>query len=116
MAEVSQPVARSRRTIDRPLLALAVAPVVAVAAALAVAHFVGPTGVDAAAHVYKTGLVARGQSLFWDDLWYAGSYGVAGYGVVYYLLARLVGAVPIVVLSAGLLPLRFISTCAAPGA
>ena len=32
----------------------------------------GLTGVDAAAHVYKTGLVAQGQSLAWDDLWYAG--------------------------------------------
>jgi hypothetical protein len=107
MAEVSGLRARSRRRVDRPLLVLAVAPVVAVAAALAVMHLVGPTGVDAAAHVYKTGLVARGQSLFWDDLWYAGSYGVASYGVVYYLLARLVGAAPIVVLSAGLLPMLF---------
>jgi hypothetical protein len=97
----------ARRTVDRPLLALAVAPVVAVAAALAVMHLVGLPGVDIAAHTYKTGLVAQGQSLVWDDLWYGGSYGVVSYGVVFYLLARLVGATTIVVLSAGLLPLLF---------
>ena len=67
----------------------------------------GLTGVDTAAHVYKTALVAQGQSLTWDDLWYGGSYGVAGYGVVYYVLARLLGATPIVLASAGLLPLLF---------
>ena len=107
MAEASGPQARARLRVDRRLLALAVAPVVAVAAALAVMHLVGLTGGDAAAHAYKTSLVAQGQSLVWDDLWYAGSYGIVGYGVVYYELARLVGAVPIVVLSAGLLPLLF---------
>ena len=107
MAEVSGPRTRAWRTVDRRLPTLAVAPILAVVAALAVMHFVGPTGGDTAAHVYKTGLVAHGQSLVWDDLWYAGSYGVVGYGVVYYLLASLVGAAPIVVLSAGLLPLLF---------
>ena len=83
------------------------APVVAAAALLAVLHLVGLTGVDTAAHVYKTSLVAHGQSLVWDDFWYGGAYGVVAYGVVYYLLARLVGATTVVVLSAGLLPLLF---------
>ena len=104
---MSEPDARARPRVDRQLLVLAVAPIVAVAAALAVMHLVGLTGSDAAAHLYKTGLVARGQSLVWDDLWYGGSYGIVSYGVVYYLLARLVGATSIVVLSAGLLPLLF---------
>ncbi len=92
---------------SRPLLVLALAPVAAVAAMLALMHLVGLTGVDTAAHVYKTGLVSQGRSLVWDDLWYGGSYGVVGYGVVYYLLARLVSQTPIVVASAGLLPLLF---------
>jgi hypothetical protein len=109
MADVSE--ARvGRHTVgwpSRSLLALALAPVAAVAAALAVMHLVGLTGVDTAAHVYKTALVTQGQSLTWDDLWYGGSYGVAGYGVVYYVLARFLGETPIVVAAAGLLPLLF---------
>jgi hypothetical protein len=92
---------------DPALVALAVAPVAAAAALLAFLHVVGLTGVDTAAHVYKTSLVAHGQSLVWDDFWYGGSYGVVSYGVVYYLAARVVGAAAIVVLSAGLLPLLF---------
>src|ERR1019366_1614674 len=92
---------------SRSLLALALAPVVAVAATLVVMHLVGLTGVDTAGHVYKTALVTQGQSLTWDNLWYGGSYGVAGYGVVYYVLARFLGEAPIVVAAAGLLPLLF---------
>ena len=79
----------------------------AAAALLASCTLVGLTGVDTAAHVYKTSLVAHGQSLVWDDFWYGGSYGVVSYGVVYYLAAPVVGAQAIVVLSAGLLPLFF---------
>ena len=88
-------------------MALALGSVVAVAATLAVMHLAGLTGVDAAAHAYKTALVVHGQALVWDDLWYGGSYGVAGYGVVYYLLASVVGETAIVVVAAGLLPLLF---------
>ena len=51
--------------------------------------------------------MAHGQSLVWDDFWYGGSYGIVSYGVVYYLVARVVGAQVVVVLSAGLLPLLF---------
>ncbi len=92
---------------DRTVALLAAASLAAVALALTALHLVGLPGVDAAAHAYKTGLVARRESLLWDDLWYGGSYGVVGYGVVYYLLAAAVGAVPVVLLSAGLLPPLF---------
>jgi len=98
---------RAWRAVDPGLVALAVLPVVAAAALLGFLHIVGLTGVDTAAHVYKTSLVAHGQSLVWDDYWYGGSYGVVSYGVVYYLVARVVGAQAIVVLCAGLLPLLF---------
>lgn len=92
---------------DRTPAVLAVASLAAVALALGLMHLAGLPGVDAAAHAYKTGLVARHQSLLWDDLWYCGSYGVVVYGIVYYLLAALVGAVPVVLVSAGLLPVLF---------
>ncbi len=103
MAEADGPGAR----VDRALLLLTLAPLVAVALALVALHAAGLTGVDSAAHAYKTGLVAHGQGLAWDYLWYAGSYGVLAYGAGYYLLAALVGGAPLVVASAGLLPLLF---------
>ncbi|HUK77758.1 MAG TPA: hypothetical protein VL117_09185, partial [Thermoleophilia bacterium] len=93
--------------MDPALLVLAVAPLVAVALGLVALHAAGLTGVDSAAHAYKTGLVAHGRGLVWDDLWYAGSYGVLAYGAGYYLLAALVGGAAVVVASAGLLPLLF---------
>jgi hypothetical protein len=101
------PGATTRRRVDPALLVLAVAPLVAVALGLVALHAAGLTGVDSAAHAYKTGLVAHGQGLVWDDLWYAGSYGVLSYGAGYYLLAALVGGAAVVVASAGLLPLLF---------
>ena len=95
------------RRAQRSLVVLALAPLLAVVLALAALHAVGLTGVDSAAHVYKTSLVAHGQALAWDNLWYGGSYGVLAYGAGYYLLAALVGSAPVIVVSAGLLPLLF---------
>ena len=99
--------AATGRRLARSMLVLALAPLLAVGLALAALHAAGLTGVDSAAHVYKTSLVAHGQALAWDNLWYGGSYGVLAYGAGYYLLAGLVGTVPVIVLSAGLLPLLF---------
>ena len=99
--------AATDRRLDHSLLVLALAPLLAVGLALAALHVAGLTGVDSAAHAYKTSLIAHGQALAWDDLWYAGSYGVLAYGAGYYLLAALVGSVPVIIVSGGLLPLLF---------
>src|SRR5262249_7717125 len=55
----------------------------------------GPAPGDAAAHLYRTFLVRHG-ALLWDNFWYAGHYPIAGYSLLYYLPAAVVGNVPLV--------------------
>ena len=98
---------RTTRRVDAHLAALTLVPLVAVGLTLLAMHLVGTTGVDTAAHAYKTALVRQGASAVWDDLWYGGSYGMVTYGPVYYLLAAVVGRAPLVLLAAGLLPVLF---------
>jgi hypothetical protein len=64
----------------------------------------GVPGWDDAAHTYKVFLLHTGQSVFWDDYWYGGSYGAIDYGFVFYWLAQYVPAKVVVVLCAGALP------------
>ncbi len=64
----------------------------------------GIPGWDAAAHVYKAELIRDGQSMFWDNFWYGGSYGAINYGFLYYWLVQFVPAAVVVVLAAGLVP------------
>jgi hypothetical protein len=68
----------------------------AIAAALAAATAIvvirsGPPPGDAAAHQYRTWLVGEGV-LLWDNLWFAGSYPMATYSTLYYLLAAAFGS------------------------
>jgi hypothetical protein len=67
----------------------------------------GLPGWDDAAHVYKVFLLRTGQSVFWDDYWYGGTYGAVDYGLVFYWLAQFVPAKVIVVLAAGAVPPLF---------
>ncbi|MFA4964266.1 MAG: hypothetical protein WC709_01300 [Thermoleophilia bacterium] len=67
----------------------------------------GVPGWDDAAHVYKVFLLRTGQSVFWDNYWYGGSYGAITYGVVFYWLAQAVPAKLMAVLAAGALPPLF---------
>jgi hypothetical protein len=55
----------------------------------------GPPPGDAAVHLYRTFLVESG-ALVWDNFWYAGHYPLAGYSLLYYLPAALVGNVTLV--------------------
>ena len=64
----------------------------------------GVPGWDDFAHAYKVFLLRHGQSIFWDDYWYGGSYGAVNYGFVFYWLAQYVPAKVIVVLAAGAVP------------
>ena len=66
----------------------------AAAAAGAVAAFAPPGG-DAAAHLYRTELVRDGVHL-WDNLWYGGHYPLTSYSLLYYLVAAVVGNLPLV--------------------
>jgi len=61
----------------------------------ALVHAVGPAPGDAPVHLYRTFLVRDG-ALVWDNFWYAGTYPLAGYSLLYYLPAALVGNLPLV--------------------
>ena len=60
---------------------------------------VGPAPGDAPVHLYRTFLVRDG-ALVWDNFWYAGTYPLASYSLLYYLPAALVGNLPLVFLAA----------------
>jgi hypothetical protein len=65
------------------------------AAFAALVHAVGPAPGDAPVHLYRTFLVRDG-ALIWDNFWYAGTYPLASYSLLYYLPAALVGNLPLV--------------------
>ncbi|HLX32407.1 MAG TPA: hypothetical protein VKR79_06525 [Gaiellaceae bacterium] len=56
---------------------------------------IGPAPGDAAVHLYRTFLVQH-DALVWDNFWYAGTYPLASYSLLYYLPAALVGNLPLV--------------------
>jgi hypothetical protein len=64
-------------------------------------------GWDVAAHSYKTFLVGAGDSIFWDNHWYSGSYGAITYGFLFYWLDQLLPAWLLVVACAGAVPVLF---------
>ena len=63
-----------------------------VAASLAsILLWLGPPGVDLAAHAYqRTFLIQHGFAV-WNNFWYAGRYTFVNYSLVYYPLAALLG-------------------------
>jgi len=89
------------------LLLLLFVPLALAAAVTVAMHVAGVWGGDAAAHLYKIDLLREGQSIFWDNDWYGGSYQIVTYGFVYYWLARWVGAELLVVASSGVMPILF---------
>jgi hypothetical protein len=84
---VELPLLQRRREL---LLAGAVTVVIA-----ALVFSLGPAPGDAPAHLYRTLLVRHG-ALVWDNFWYAGTYPLASYSLLYYLPAAVVGNVPLV--------------------
>jgi hypothetical protein len=77
---------------ERRLLAREAAISAVVAATLAgILLWVGPPGVDLAAHAYqRTFLLEHGFAL-WNNFWYAGRYSFITYSVLYYPLAAVLG-------------------------
>jgi hypothetical protein len=82
-----------RRTVSRRRELLLGAALTAVFAGLMLA--VGPAPGDAPVHLYRTFLVRSG-TLVWDNFWYAGTYPLASYSLLYYLPAALIGNLPLV--------------------
>jgi hypothetical protein len=69
---------------------------------------IGPAPGDAPVHLYRTFLVRDG-ALVWDNFWYAGTYPLASYSLLYYLPAALVGNLPLVFAAAVLSTVLFSS-------
>jgi hypothetical protein len=59
----------------------------------------GPAPGDAGIHLYRTLLVRDGAPV-WDNFWYAGSFPLASYSLLYYLPAALLGNLPLVLAGA----------------
>jgi hypothetical protein len=72
---------------------------------------VAPTGGDLAAHLYRTALVRHGI-LVWDNFWFAGSYPLSSYSLLYYPLAALVGNTALAIAGAALAAGLFASVVA----
>ena len=79
-------------TVERRLLAREATISAAVAATLTgIIVWLGPPGVDLAAHAYqRTFLLEHGFAL-WNNFWYAGRYSFVTYSFLYYPLAALFG-------------------------
>jgi hypothetical protein len=69
---------------------------IAAIASVVILALAPPPG-DASAHLYRTWLVERGV-LFWDNLWFAGSYPIFSYSPLYYFLAAVLGNTVLTVL------------------
>ncbi|HZT86046.1 MAG TPA: hypothetical protein VE984_11635 [Gaiellaceae bacterium] len=96
MSSAAASLADFRRLSPRRELVLGAA-LTAVFAALVL--LVGPAPGDAPVHLYRTFLVRDG-ALVWDNFWYAGTYPLASYSLLYYLPAALVGNLPLVFFAA----------------
>jgi len=96
MSSAAASLADIRRLSPRRELLLGAA-LTAAFAALVLA--VGPAPGDAPVHLYRTFLVRDG-ALIWDNFWYAGTYPLASYSLLYYLPAALVGNLPLVFVAA----------------
>lgn len=77
-------------------------------AAVAAAMYLGGlAGIDELAHRYRVEVLQAGGSPFWDNRWYAGSYGIANYGFIFYLLAWHVGPAVVAAVAAAIIPLLY---------
>jgi hypothetical protein len=79
-----------------------------VAAGLAgVLLWLGPPGVDLAAHSYQRTFLLHHGFAIWNNFWYAGRYSFVTYSFVYYPLAALLGIKLLAVVSIGVAALAF---------
>jgi len=57
----------------------------------AILLWLGPPGIDFAAHAYQRTLFLQHGFVLWNNFWYAGRYSFVTYSVLYYPLAALIG-------------------------
>lgn len=93
--------------VRRPLAREAVLSAVVAAALSGVLIWLGPPGVDLAAHAYqRTFLLDHGFAL-WNNAWYAGRYSFVTYSFIYYPLAAVLGIQALAIISIGVAALAF---------
>lgn len=93
---------------ERRLLAREWTVSAAVAALLAgVLIWLGPPGVDFAAHSYQRTFLLQHGFAIWNNFWYAGRYSFVTYSFIYYPLAALLGIKLLAVVSIGVAALGF---------
>jgi hypothetical protein len=77
------------------------------AAIAGVLLWLGPPGVDLAAHAYQRTFLLQHGFAVWNNFWYAGRYSFVTYSFIYYPLAAVLGIKLLAVLSIGLAGLAF---------
>ena len=93
--------------VRRPLAREAVLSAVVGAALAGLLIWLGPPGVDLAAHSYqRTFLLQHGFAL-WNNFWYAGRYSFVTYSFIYYPLAAVLGITVLAIASIGAAALAF---------
>lgn len=80
-------IARDGRVLAREAALSALA----AGAVAAVLLWVGPPGVDLAAHAYQRTLLLHHGFVLWNNFWYAGRYSFVTYSFIYYPLAAWLG-------------------------
>jgi hypothetical protein len=99
---------------ERRLLAREATISAAVAGMLAaVLVWLGPPGVDLAAHAYQRTFLLNHGFAVWNNFWYGGHYSFVTYSFLYYPLALLVGikALAVVTISAAALAFTLVVWC-----
>ena len=69
--------------------------------------WLGPPGVDFAAHAYQRTFLLQHGFAIWNNFWYAGRYSFVTYSFIYYPLAALLGIKLLAVASIGVAALAF---------
>src|SRR2546423_6130128 len=92
---------------DRPLVREATLSAAVAAALAGVLLWLGPPGVDLAAHAYQRTFLLQHGFAVWNNFWYAGRYSFVTYSFVYYPLAAVLGIKLLAVLSIGIAGLAF---------
>src|SRR3954467_5884632 len=91
----------------RPLAREALLSAVVGAALAGLLIWLGPPGVDLAAHAYQRTFLLQHGFAIWNNFWYAGRYSFVTYSFIYYPLAAVLGIKLLAVFSIGVSALAF---------
>ncbi|MBA3843214.1 MAG: hypothetical protein H0X39_11495 [Actinobacteria bacterium] len=93
--------------IRRPLAREAIVSAVVAAVLAGVLLWLGPPGVDLAAHAYQRTFLLQHGFAIWNNFWYAGRYSFVTYSFIYYPLVAVLGIKVVAVVSMAIAALAF---------